>query len=211
VAGATGDVGVLSFGGSKLMTAGRGGAVLTSNELFNQRALVFCGQGNDAFAMSELQAAVLRPQLESLDHRNQIRSTNARSLVASLSECEELHNVRLPDAPDLAGYFKIPWRISKKSRSGSPIDRELFLRALEAEGLAVGEGFRGFTKRSNRRCRKPVSLKNAEAAIEGTVLLHHPILLCAPEEVERVARTLMKTISAFRDGSLSTSVDADQK
>jgi len=59
IAGTWGNVGVLSFGGSKLLTAGRGGAVLTADESIHQRMTVFANRGNDAFALSELQAAVL--------------------------------------------------------------------------------------------------------------------------------------------------------
>src|SRR5204862_924383 len=65
-AGTWGDVGVLSFGGSKLLSAGRGGALLTRSAEFIQRAKVYCEQGNHAFPLSELQAAVLIPQLAKL-------------------------------------------------------------------------------------------------------------------------------------------------
>src|SRR5688572_9745921 len=55
-AGSLGDVSVLSFGGSKLLTAGRGGAVLTSQAEIVQRIRVFTSRGNEAFPLSELQA-----------------------------------------------------------------------------------------------------------------------------------------------------------
>src|SRR2546430_1767377 len=45
-AGSWGDVGVLSFGGSKLLTAGRGGAILTRRRDTHQRARVALHRGN---------------------------------------------------------------------------------------------------------------------------------------------------------------------
>src|SRR5262249_38185003 len=61
-AGTWGDVGILSFGGSKLLTAGRGGAILTPHAQMQQRAKLVQHRGNWVCPMSELQAAVLLPQ-----------------------------------------------------------------------------------------------------------------------------------------------------
>ena len=80
-AGSWGDVGVLSFGGSKLLTAGRGGALLTNQQSVMQRAKIFAERGNNAFPLSELQAAVLGPQLSKLASRNQKRRELASLLV----------------------------------------------------------------------------------------------------------------------------------
>ena len=57
--GSWGDVAAISFGGSKLLSAGRGGAILTNDEAILQRARIFAERGNDAFPLSQLQAAVL--------------------------------------------------------------------------------------------------------------------------------------------------------
>ena len=51
-AGTWGDIGILSFGGSKLLSAGRGGALLTSNPVNFQRMKLHCHRGNHAFALS---------------------------------------------------------------------------------------------------------------------------------------------------------------
>src|SRR5262249_18400881 len=74
MAGAWGDVGILSFGGSKLLTAGRGGALLTNRPEIHQRAKLWQQRGNIVNPLSELQAAVLLPQLAKLDDRNAVRS-----------------------------------------------------------------------------------------------------------------------------------------
>ncbi|MCH8924378.1 MAG: aminotransferase class V-fold PLP-dependent enzyme, partial [Planctomycetes bacterium] len=124
VAGAWGDVGVLSFGGSKLLTAGRGGAILTSREEVHQRAKVFCERGNQAFPMSELQAAVLLPQLDKLDARNKARWESVRRLLDQLvGEKGDRHilceapsgplpqNVPVPffSIDNEPAFYKVPW------------------------------------------------------------------------------------------------------
>ena len=87
-AGTLGDVGVLSFGGSKLVTAGRGGAILTRDPLILQRIRVFGHVGNDAFPLSEIQAAVLRPQIKDLAKNHDRRSQRTSAdLLARLSTC----------------------------------------------------------------------------------------------------------------------------
>jgi perosamine synthetase len=80
-AGTWGDAGVISFGGSKLLSAGRGGAMLTSSPEIRQRAQVYCNRGNHAYPLSELQATVLLPQLERLDQRNRERSVSVSKLA----------------------------------------------------------------------------------------------------------------------------------
>ena len=80
-AGTWGDVGVLSFGGSKLLTAGRGGALLTPHPEVHQRARLGLSRGNQVCPLSELQAAVLLPQLDRLAERNARRRGAVRLLT----------------------------------------------------------------------------------------------------------------------------------
>src|SRR5262245_4627717 len=75
-AGAWGDAGVISFGGSKLLTAGRGGALLTSRADLFQRAKTWQQRGNLLSPLSEMQAAVLLPHLAKLQTRNGQRLEN---------------------------------------------------------------------------------------------------------------------------------------
>src|SRR5262249_49442033 len=80
-AGSWGDVGILSFGGSKLISAGRGGALLIRRPEVYQRAKLFLSRGIQQWAaLSELQAIVLLPQLSKLLERNEIRLRNVRYL-----------------------------------------------------------------------------------------------------------------------------------
>ncbi len=193
IAGTWGDVGVWSFGGSKLLTAGRGGAIVTNHEHVWQRAKVFCERGNHAFPLSELQAAVLIPQLLKLGDRNTRRRYSVTHLLEQTNTISALHAVvgNLPD--NAASFYKLAWRYDSRQCGGWP--REKFVAAVQAEGVSLDAGFRGFVRRGNR-CRRAGSLEHSTAAAENTVLLHHPVLLESDERVNLVAQALHKVVVA---------------
>ena len=194
IAGSFGDASVLSFGGSKLLTAGRGGALLTDREDLFQRAKIFGHRGNDAFPLSQLQAAVLLPQLDTLAARNLHRELAAKHLRQISEKLPYLQTPTISEHTQ-PSYYKFGWHYKEISDSGT--SREIFIQALEAEGLAVGSGFRGFARRSARRCRSPVPLPHARDAVESTLLLHHPILLSDSISLEKIGEAFEKVHTAF--------------
>ena len=147
-AGGWGDCGVLSFGGSKLLTAGRGGAVVTSRPEVWQRIKIFAERGNDAYPLSELQAAVLLAQLPQLAAWNAAR----RRAVAYLTD-QTAHGRSLICAFEAPGegwqsvFYKLPLRVGAgeqpQEESRQEVMRRRFIAALQAEGVAADEGFRG--------------------------------------------------------------------
>jgi dTDP-4-amino-4,6-dideoxygalactose transaminase len=190
-AGTWGDAGVLSFGGSKLLTAGRGGAVLTRSAEVHQRIKVFAERGNDAFALSELQAAVLVPQLAKLDARNAVRRERARPLLAQLADVTSLAPVRINKPPDEPVFYKIAWRVAAVTGDEATHgERERFIAAAQREGVAIDAGFRGFAGRGARRCRQATALEHSQVAAAATVVLHHPVLLDAGIQVQRIASAI---------------------
>ncbi|MEX2174523.1 MAG: aminotransferase class V-fold PLP-dependent enzyme [Pirellulaceae bacterium] len=202
-AGAWGDCGVLSFGGSKLLTAGRGGAIVTNRDDVLQRIKVYADRGNDAFPLSELQAAVLVPQFGKLAQANERRLAAVRQLLADCGELPGLTPLALPaegDA-DRPAFYKLPWLLAGNDPDcDSPRFEQLrrsFLMAIQAEGVPLDEGFRGFARRTTNRCRVVGELPQARRAAAGTVLLHHPVLLSPPETLARVALALRKVASAL--------------
>ncbi len=194
-AGTWGDVGVLSFGGSKLLTAGRGGAVLTNNEEIFQRMKLYANRGNDAFPLSELQAAVLRPQLTKLDKFNAQRHAQAERLIQQLKTLPGLQPLVNKVRKTVPGYYKLGLKYDPDSLGG--LSREEFLDVLKAEGVDVGPGFNGFARRSDRRCRKIGPLLQSRAAGRRMLVLHHPVLLEEPEVVDRVSAAFQKVIGVF--------------
>ncbi|MCH5377349.1 MAG: aminotransferase class V-fold PLP-dependent enzyme [Planctomycetes bacterium] len=195
-AGAWGDVRVLSFGGSKLLTAGRGGAVLTRHPEVLQRIRIYNERGNEALPLSELQAAVLRPQLAKLDGRNRQRRSVAARLLERLRDTEGLTPVSIDRSRGEPALYKLAWLYDAAVCGGH--SRAEFIAAIRAEGVALDEGFRGFSRRSSRRCRQAGPQNASRAAADETVLLHHPILLQGLDAADRVARAFQKVLRVFR-------------
>jgi dTDP-4-amino-4,6-dideoxygalactose transaminase len=188
-AGTWGDVGVLSFGGSKLLSAGRGGAVLTRDPAIHQRARLASFRGNQVCPLSELQAAVLLPQLERLPERNRVRARNVEALIGQLSG---LSGVR-PFSNPVAGrptYYKLGLRYDAAAFG---LSRSRLVAALRAEGIAIDEGFRASqVGRSPSRYRRAGELAEATRAHEGTLVLHHPILLGTADDITDIADAFRK-------------------
>ena len=199
MAGTWGDVGVLSFGGSKLLTAGRGGAVVTTDPAIHQRIKVYSERGNQAFPLSELQAAVLRPQLQRLREDTLHRAQSAARLTAALQGVPGVKPVALPTpvadaAAVLPAYYKLGIWYDDTALGGTT--RADFLAAVQAEGVALHDGFRGFARRGARRCRKVGQLPHSQAAAQQMMVLHHPVLLASAETIDRVAAAIAKVAAA---------------
>lgn len=194
VAGTWGDVGVLSFGGSKLLTAGRGGATITARDDVQQRIKIFSERGNQAFPLSELQAAVLVPQLEKLAVRNAARWRNVQHLLQACRDIPGIDLLPLPGDGSVPSFYKLAFLLraaAEEYDAGcAAAIRDRFLSAVQAEGIALAEGFRGFGRRSSARCRTIGQLPQAARASAGTLLLHHPVLLEPAEVIARVAEVI---------------------
>lgn len=189
-AGTWGDVGIVSFGGSKLLTAGRGGALLTRHAGVHQRARSWQYRGNVVCPLSELQAAVVLPQLARLDETNQERTTAVRFLTERLRDLPGLRPFANSAEDSQPGYYKLGFRFDAAD-FGLPRDR--LVTALRAEGIAMDEGFRALhVGRSASRFRQPGPLLEAERAHQGVLILHHPVLLGSPADLEQVALAFRK-------------------
>jgi len=205
-AGTWGDVGTFSFGGSKLLTAGRGGAVFTARADAHQRMKVFNERGNAAFPLSELQAAVLLPQLTKLSGRRDARRRAAGRIVKALESTKELSPV-LELEDDRNDYYKLGMLIdcnaelAELAEEVAPL-RDAFSTAARAEGIALDPGFRGFLRRGDRRRRQLGDCPTAKSAIDRILVLHHPILLADDATVDRMSTTLARLVAAFREGTL---------
>jgi perosamine synthetase len=191
-AGTWGDIGTLSFGGSKLLTAGRGGALLFRDSQLFQRAKLWLHRGVQQWApLSELQAAVLRPQLSRLAAATHLRAEHVQLLATELRD-----NVpglmRFENAIDesIPAYYKVGFRYDPTAFG---LSRDLFVRALRAEGIAFDVGFSALhVGRSPSRFRSAGNLTQAADAHHRCVVLHHPVLSYAREDVLQVAEAVQK-------------------
>jgi dTDP-4-amino-4,6-dideoxygalactose transaminase len=195
-AGSWGDASVLSFGGSKLLTAGRGGAVLSNRADVHQRIKVFGERGNQAFPLSELQAAVVLPQLDRLAERGAIRAARVERLLAATADLPGLGPLVQQSANAQPAYYKLAWLYDPAKLGGRTVEE--FVAAARAEGAPVDLGFRGFALRSSRRCRSVGTLEHSRRAGEATVLLHHPILLAGEATIDQLSLALCKVVEHWR-------------
>lgn len=189
-AGTWGDVGVLSFGGSKLLTAGRGGAVLTNRKAVCQRIRIIMLRGNLVCPLSELQAAVLLPQLDKLDARNTFRAQNVEILDSHLRSISGLRRLMNATSEMQPGYYKVGFQFDAAQFG---ISRLLFKLALGMEGISLDDGFKALhVGRSPNRFRASGALTEATRAHEGILVLHHPILLAPHDQMETFASGIDK-------------------
>lgn len=189
-AGSWGDAGVLSFGGSKLLTAGRGGAILTSKAEIAERIKRYVMRGNDAYPLSEIQAAIVLPQLDLLDEFNERRSKAVVRICAEVADLG-LSPLQLPISRLQPGYYKLGFRYDPEQFSG--LARDTFAEAMRAEGIAMDPGFRAnHLIHASRRFRAVGELAEATRADADLVVLHHPVLLEDNEAIDQIAEAVRK-------------------
>ena len=187
-AGTWGDAGVFSFGGSKLLSAGRGGAIVTRHADVAQRARVWLHRGVQAWAaLSELQAVVLLPQLERLAERHDRRAAAVRQLTAGLSDLPGLRPFSNA-ANGSPAYYKVGFWYDATVAGQS---RDQFAAAARAAGVALDAGFRAaHVGRAPSRYRTGGDLTNATRAHDSVVILHHPVLLASASDIAAVVAAI---------------------
>ncbi len=191
-AGTWGNVGVLSFGGSKLLTSGRGGAVLTSDAQMAQRIRVYTQRGNEAYPLSEMQAAVLLPQLLQLDARNADRHQRLLELVRALGNSGIRPAMNLADTAGAVSnqpaFYKSAFMLPQSDNDNQ---RKQFCESARIAGVPVDPGFSGLHRvHSRQRFRAVGDLPNATQLHNRLISLHHTALLSSAETVKQIAGIL---------------------
>jgi perosamine synthetase len=191
LAGTMGDVGVFSFGGSKLVTAGRGGTLITNDASIAQRIRLYRIRGNNAYPLSELQAAAILPQWQRLEVDNQRRFQTVAKLLAQLPPDSGLVPFRNRENDLQPTFYKLGFWYSPECFAG--LSRDTFARALRAEGIAMDAGFRALhLSHSKRRFRAEGELPEATRADSQVLTLHHPLLLEGEPAVEQFLEAIGK-------------------
>ena len=144
--GSFGTAGTFSFQSGKLMTAGEGGIVITSDDAFERRARSVhdCGrlpgewfydhyQHGSNYRLSEWQGAVLSAQLTRLDEQTERRHTNARLLDAELAKIEGVTPQRLGAQCTRNGQYAQIFHVDSGKFGGISMQR--FAEAMIAEGI----------------------------------------------------------------------------
>jgi len=177
------DIRTLSFGGSKIVTAGRGGAMLFPNEKPFQRAKLWLNRGVQQWAaLSEIQAAVLLPQLDTLTAEVATRLCGMQVLAVNVPGLRMLPG---------DGLYKIGFEFDAVAFG---LSRDLFVKAMRVEGVAFDAGFKALHRsRAPSRFRAIGSLPYASIAHDAVVMLHHPVMLDGHLAGQQVARAIAKT------------------
>lgn len=203
-AGTIGHLGTFSFGGSKLLTAGRGGAVITNDGVLAQRIRVHTQRGNDAYPLSEMQAAVLNAQLPQLTDRTIQRQQAAGIFLEQLSRTSALtpacapHNWSSTNRP---GLYKLGllWHTADRwaDEPAPAADRDAFCQRARAAGVALDPGFSGLHRiHASRRFRAVGDLTQADQLHDRLMILHHPLLLRPVDEIRAAADRLIELTAA---------------
>ncbi|PYT80626.1 MAG: aminotransferase DegT [Acidobacteria bacterium] len=145
-AGASGDFGCFSFQSSKLITSGEGGAVITNNLEFHERAqsYVNCGRASvtDQFRhrligfnyrITEFQAAILEVQLQRLGKQAKTRRANMDYFEKRLRGTPGLAFLKRDARTTQVAAYQYVFKYLSGHFGG--IFRAAFLGALEMEGI----------------------------------------------------------------------------
>jgi perosamine synthetase len=137
------------------------------------------------------------PQIPKLATSNAKRLVNVREVLWLCGDLPGLTPLALPtDKTTIPVFYKLPWLLTGNNNDCDSPEfeqvRRRLIAAIQAEGVAMDEGFRGFARRTGHRCRSIGELPHARRAAAGTLLLHHPVLLEPADTIARVAGTITK-------------------
>lgn len=188
-----GDFGVLSFGGSKLITSGRGGAILSNKPELAQKAKMLLLRGSKLAALSEIQALVLVPQLDALKKTNALRMSSVKLLQTKLHPINGIELIQSSFNSDQHAFYKLGLRLNPQNFG---LDRECLIPAMQAEGIALDAGFAALhVSRSPSRWKSMGPLPESANAHENMLVLHHPVLLQNETAMNSIAHAFVKVQS----------------
>ena len=184
-AGSWGHLATISFGSSKLMTAGCGGALLTSDERLFGRATLAAERPAPLSPMSPLQAVALLPQIRLLPEWTENRARAYAQLKSRLSASTIW---KLPDSAaheTQPAFYKIAFDVPENT------DRDLLASSCRGMRLPIGPGFVSFLKRANRRHQINSELSFSRKGFDQTLVMEHRVLLSRSDIIDQVADCLL--------------------
>lgn len=152
--GTLGLTGCFSFQGSKNLTSGEGGAVISNDETLLEKCYVLHNNGRGRktssydfsyrlggsnLRMTEFQGALLLSQMTRLEEQTRRREQNAEFLTGLLKEIPGVLPARTYEGCTRNAYHLYMLRYRSESFAGLP--REKFLKALAAEGVSASGGY----------------------------------------------------------------------
>jgi dTDP-4-amino-4,6-dideoxygalactose transaminase len=153
--GSWGHAGVISFGGGKPISCGRGGALVTNNALVAQRARMQSLRGTRLATLSNMQLAALEPQLANLSKTVQRTAMRAHQLLEVFQKASVFKPVMVNDGEP--GYYRLGLIVQNQT------NRETIIERGKELDLPVDSGFRALHMgRSKSRFGTLAGLTGAE-------------------------------------------------
>lgn len=204
--GKLGDLATFSFGGGKLISAGRGGCLVTSDAALAQKAKLAAGAGSGPSTMSELQSGVVLAQLPFLTRLN----AQCRNYFAEVHRCltadRRSDQFHLPCESDLAtaSFYQAGWLLDDgdwnvdrgTALSSNERYAEHGINRLKSARIPAGMGFPGFHRRSTRRCASPFGLVNTPRVVSQTMTIHHRVVLDEQFTPQELAASMASSMDA---------------
>ena len=136
--GSYGEAAAFSFQNSKNLTCGEGGAITTNSDALYESILTMLKNGLD-MNMSAFQAGILNSQFKRFPDQLEKRQENARHLDKRLLEYDFVSPLKIDNRITKNAYHFYTLRIHEDKLKG--ISRDLFIKALHAEGLPICLGY----------------------------------------------------------------------
>jgi dTDP-4-amino-4,6-dideoxygalactose transaminase len=159
--GTFGNAGCFSFQNSKNLPMGEGGAIVSDDDAFMDRCYSYHNYGNPYGAVvgevgtgaviagtklriTEYQAAIGLTQLERLEEQTETRNVNANYLKTQIEDISGIVPYKLYPDVTRAAFHLFPFRYKKEEFEG--LSRDVFLKALSAEGISCSGGYSPLNK-----------------------------------------------------------------
>lgn len=218
--GSYGDFGIFSFQNGKLMTCGEGGALVTNNQEFYEKARVIQDVGRPIgdkvyrhiirganYRMSEFQAAVLLAQMERVDSYNQLRDKNALLLDELLQAVEGIEPQGRMKEANIITHYMYMFYYDKDAFGG--LSREEFVEYLNAEGVPCcvcfpvlshteffeNQDFNGRHVLYNKE--NEANLRNSCKVADDMIWLHHRTLEGDEHDLKDIVGAIQKIQNVF--------------
>ncbi len=207
-AGSFGHAASFSFQNGKVLTAGEGGALVTADHDFAERArsIANCGRiigrsfyehhrlGTN-YRLTALQAAVLICQLERLPAQNARRTANARLLKQLLADRAEIIWQNEPAQQTANCHYLLTGRLRRA------VNRDAFIGRLQSAGIPCS-AFYPHTLYQNpvynqTECRV-MPCPQAEARVKDGFWLGHRLLLADEEAIQKTAAVMREALTTSR-------------
>jgi dTDP-4-amino-4,6-dideoxygalactose transaminase len=219
--GTIGISGSFSFQEAKVMTAGEGGMIITNNRELAEiaRSYINCGRipagsrtrrrvlGSNG-RMTEFQAALLLAQLKDLRKNTFLRMKNTRRLTDGIKKLRGIRAQLPPVQATKQAYYFYTFRLIKKEAG---ISRDLFIKALNAEGIPTRNTFVPLYRDPLFHLNKfdapaafrhfkahkpfPKDFPMAEKISAEIVALWHPLLTGSSADIDDIVSAIKKVIT----------------